>query len=356
MIDAAQQRAVVRRSGMRDVARAAGVSISTVANVLNNPAVVADATRARVEEAMAAVGFVRSGPARQLRGLPSRLVGSVTLDQANPFYAELNRGIEDRLDEAGCLVLACSTDIQPDKELRILRLLEEQSPRGIIVTPTGENLEQLEAIARRGTPVVLLDAPRGALDLCAVAVDHVAGGRLAGEHLLGLGHRHIAFVSATWDVPPVRDRLEGLRLALGEAGAQMPVEVRMEQGDLYRGTEEAVRALLALDPSPSAMVCLNDVAALALVRALERRGLRVPADVSVVGYDDVPFAAHVQPALTTVRRPIRDLGRIAAELLLAESTPTHRHEEQVFRPELVSRATTAPPSSLHSATSGRRRR
>jgi LacI family transcriptional regulator len=324
---------------MRDVARAAGVSISTVANVLNNPAVVADATRRRVESAMADVGFVRSGPARQLRGLPSRLVGSVTLDQANPFYAELNRGIEDRLDEAGCLVLACSTDVRPDKELRVLRLLEEQSPRGIIVTPSGENLAELQAIARRGTPVVLLDAPRGGLDLCAVAVDHVAGGRLAGEHLLGLGHLRIAFVSATWDVPPVRDRLEGLRQAMAERGAAAPIEVRMAPGDLFRGTEEAVVALLAIEAS--AVVCLNDIAAVAVVRALERRGVRVPADVSVVGYDDVPFAAHVRPALTTVRRPIRELGRAAADLLLAELVPTHRHEELVFAPELVARATTA---------------
>jgi LacI family transcriptional regulator len=326
---------------MRDVARAAGVSISTVANVLNNPAVVADATRQRVEAAMAAIGFVRSGPARQLRGFPSRLVGSVTLDQANPFYAELNRGIEDRLDEAGCLVLACSTDVRPDKELRILRLLEEQSPRGIIVTPTGENLEELEAIGRRGTPVVLLDASRGALDLCAVTVDHVSGGRLAGEHLLGLGHRCIAFLSAAWDVPPVRDRLAGLRHALTGSGAAPPIEVRMPPGDLFCGTESAVSALLALDPPPSAVVCLNDVAAVTLVRALERRGLRVPADVSVMGYDDVPFAAHVRPALTTIRRPIRDLGRAAADLLLAEGIPTHRHEELLFQPELMPRATTA---------------
>ncbi|GAA2342662.1 LacI family DNA-binding transcriptional regulator [Dactylosporangium salmoneum] len=328
---------------MRDVAQTAGVSVSTVANVLNNPAVVAPATRERVEEAMASLGFVRSGPARQLRGLPSRLVGSVTLDQANPFYAELNRGIEDRLDEAGCLVLACSTDIEPEKELRILRLLEEQSPRGIIVTPTGENLAELAAVSRRGTPVVLLDATRGDLDLCAVGVDHEAGGRLAGDHLLGLGHRRIAFLSAARDVAPVRARLSGLRAAVSGAGAPPLLEVRMALGDLFSGTEEAVSALLALDDPPSAIVCLNDIAAVAVVRALERRGVRVPGDVSVMGYDDVPFAAHVQPALTTIRRPIRELGRVAADLLLAEGVPTHRHQELIFPPDLVVRATTAPP-------------
>ncbi|MEV8514732.1 LacI family DNA-binding transcriptional regulator [Dactylosporangium sp. NPDC051484] len=328
---------------MRDVARAAEVSVSTVANVLNNPAVVAEGTRRRVEEAMASVGFVRSGPARQLRGMPSRLVGSVTLDQANPFYAELNRGIEDRLDEAGCLVLACSTDVQADKELRILRLLEEQSPRGIIVTPTGENLAEVGAISSRGTPVVLLDAPRGALDLCAVAVDHFAGGRLAGEHLIELGHRRIAFLSASWAGGPVRERRAGLGRALAEAGLEAPVEVHIAQEGFFGGTDAAVSDLLHCTDQPSAVVCMNDIAAVAVVRALRERGLCVPDDMSVLGYDDLPFAAHVQPPLTTVRQPIREMGRVAADLLLSEGAASHRHRELVFTPELMARATTAPP-------------
>ncbi|WP_432976937.1 LacI family DNA-binding transcriptional regulator [Dactylosporangium sp. CA-233914] len=324
------------RRGMREVASAAGVSVSTVANVLNNPAVVAEGTRRRVEAAMDSVGFVRSGPARQLRGLPSRLVGSVTLDQANPFYAELNRGIEDHLDDAGCMLLTCSTDLRADKELRLLRLLEEQSPRGVIITPTGEEPQRLTAVVARGTPVVLLDARQNSLDLCAVAVDHVLGGRLAGEHLVRLGHRRVAFVTAGPDIEPVRQRHDGLRQALGGP----PVEVRLAAAGFAEGTDAAVRALVEAADPPTAAVCVNDVVAVALIRGLQARGLRVPEDLSVVGYDDLPFAAHVRPALTTVRRPIRELGRIAAELLLDESAAGHRHRELVFAPELVTRATT----------------
>jgi LacI family transcriptional regulator len=327
---------------MRDVARAAGVSVSTVANVLNNPAVVAEPTRRRVEDAMETVAFVRSGPARQLRGLPSRLVGSVTLDQANPFYAELNRGIEDRLDEAGCMLLACSTDVRPDRELRILQLLEEQSPRGIVITPTGDNLAQLAAISRRGTPVVLLDAAQGALQLCAVGVDHVLGGALAGEHLVALGHRRIAFLSATSDVGPVLDRRAGLRRALAGAGVAAPVEVHIPSAGFFDGTDAAIASVLSLADPPTAVVCLNDIAAVAVIRALHGRGLRVPEDMSVVGYDDLPFVAHLHPPLTTVRRPIRHLGRVAADLLLGEGSPVHRHQEVVFDPELVVRSSTAP--------------
>jgi LacI family transcriptional regulator len=327
---------------MRDVAAAAGVSVSTVANVLNNPGVVAEATRRRVEAAMDSVGFVRSGPARQLRGLPSRLVGSVTLDQSNPFYAELNRGIEDHLDEAGCMLLACSTDLRPDKELRALQLLEEQSPRGIVITPTGAHPHRLTAVSQRGTPVVLLDARQDGADLCAAAVDHVSGGRLAGEHLLALGHRRVAFLSAGPDIEPVRERRDGLAQALAAAGAGPPIEVRAMEAGFSAGTDATVSALLHGAAPPSAVVCVNDIAALAVIRSLQARGLRVPGDMSVVGYDDLPFAAHVRPALTTIQRPIRHLGRVAAQLLLAEGAANHRHRELLFSPSLVVRATTGP--------------
>ncbi|GAA3451244.1 LacI family DNA-binding transcriptional regulator [Dactylosporangium matsuzakiense] len=325
---------------MRDVAAAAGVSVSTVANVLNNPGVVAVATRERVEAAMNRVGFVRSAAARQLRGLPSRLVGSITLDQGNPFYAELNRGIEDHLDEAGCMLLACSTDQRADRELRALQLLEEHSPRGVIITPTGANGQRLAAVSARGTPVVLLDARQDGADLCAAAVDHVLGGRLAGDHLLALGHRRVAFLTAGDDIAPVRERRAGLAAALEGAGAGPPVEVRAVEAGFSGGTDAAVSKLLAW--APSAVVCVNDIAALAVIRAVQARGLRVPGDLSVVGYDDLPFAAHVRPALTTVARPIRALGRVAAELLLAEGGGGHRHREAMFAPRLVVRATTAP--------------
>ncbi|WP_433208588.1 LacI family DNA-binding transcriptional regulator [Dactylosporangium sp. CS-047395] len=325
-----------RRRGMRDVAAAAGVSVSTVANVLNNPGVVAEPTRRRVEAAMDTVGFVRSGPARQLRGLPSRLVGSVTLDQGNPFYAELNRGIEDHLDGADCMLLACSTDLRPDKELRALHLLEEQSPRGVIVTPTGEDGSRFAAVSSRGTPVVLLDARRDGLDLCAVTVDHDLGGRLAGEHLTALGHRRVAFVTNGPDIDPVRERRAGLRRAL----AADPIEVRLAPGGFAEGTDAAVGALLSMADPPTAVACVNDVVALAVIRALQARGLSVPDDLSVVGYDDLPWAAHVRPALTTVQRPIRELGRVAAELLLSETATSHRHQELVFPPRLIVRSST----------------
>lgn len=343
----------LRRTSMREVARLAGVSVSTVANVLNRPRVVAEETRRRVEDAMVGLGYVRSGPARQLRGLPSPLVGSITLDVANPFYAELNRGIEDRLAEDGCLLLACSTDLNGTKEKRLLTLLEEQGVRGVIITPVDEDPSALVEIARRGTPVVLLDHPRGELDLCSVSVDSRTGGALAAEHLIGLGHRRLAFVRGTVKARPVLERRAGVRDALAAAGldpgrALLDVELTVQPPPLVEAANAAVAAILADPDPPTGIICINDSAALGVLGGLEQAGLRVPADISVVGYDDLPFASRLAPPLTTVDQPKYQMGQAAADLLLDESRRDgsgrgHTHREIRFSPSLVVRSSTAAP-------------
>jgi LacI family transcriptional regulator len=329
---------------MRDVARAAGVSIATVGNVLHRPELVASATRERVLMAMADVGFVASGPARQLRGVPSPLVGVVLLDVGNPFYAELTRGIEDRLAEAGCVVLACSTDVQADREARTLGVLEEQAVRGIILTPVDQRLRLVDRIADRGTPVVLLDHPMEDATHCGVSVDHHAGGRLAGEHLISLGHRRIAFLRGATPVRPVLDRLAGLAATLHQAGVDstaLTEYVLAPPADLG-AADAAMDRVMAGNRPPSAVICLNDITAVGVLRGLQRLGVAVPGEVSVVGYDDLPFAVQLAPALTTIRQPTRELGRLAAELLLSEAHPGHRHVQQLLTPTLVVRASTAP--------------
>ncbi len=337
-----------RRSSMREVALAAGVSVSTVANVLSRPSIVAPETRHRVEQAIRGVGYVRSGPARQLRGVPSPLVASVTLDLANAFYAELNRGIEDRLAEADCLILACSTDLDPAKERRILDLLEEQAVRGIVIAPADQDPAALLEVSRRGTPVVLIDHPRGRLDLCAVAVDDVLGGQLAAEHLLALGHRRIAYLGGVVDPDPVDDRRRGARVALAAAGldpdgALLDIRVPIHPPPLAEAAATAVQQILSARPTPTAALCLNDTAALGMLHGLDAAGVRVPEEFSVVGYDDLPFAARLAPALTTVDQPKYQLGHVAADLLLDEARPGHTHREIRFAPSLVVRSSTAPP-------------
>ncbi|MEO3756064.1 LacI family DNA-binding transcriptional regulator [Streptomyces sp. B6B3] len=158
---------------MRQVAAAAGVSMSTVSNVLNNPHRVLASTRRRVEEAMDQVGYVRNSAARQLRGARSRVIGCIMPNTANPFYAALARGMEDRLAEAGCVLIQCSTDAQSEREARYLQILQEQDVGGIMISPVSVGLERLLTVRGRGTPIVLLDRERDHTDLCAASVDNV---------------------------------------------------------------------------------------------------------------------------------------------------------------------------------------
>jgi LacI family transcriptional regulator len=331
---------------MREVARMAGVSVATVGNVLNNPNLVAPATRLKVEEVMLRMEFVRSGPARQLRGLPSNVVGVITLDLGNPFYAQIGRGIEDQLAEAGCITIGCSTDVQVDRERKTLAILEEQAVRGIIISPVDSDLSRITSISRRGMPVVLLDQPSGSTGLCAVAVDNVLGGRLVAEHLLGLGHRNLAFLNTAIAVTPVAERLHGLSQGLRDSGVDPKsalLEIGLRPPRIVAEARAAVDRIVGEARRPTAIVCLNDLSVLGVLQGLQRHRLRVPDDVSVVGYDDLPFAAWLSPPLTTVRQPTYRLGRTAAELLLDEARADHQHREVRFAPELIVRGSTGPP-------------
>jgi LacI family transcriptional regulator len=330
------------------VATAAGVSTSTVSNVLNNPEIVATSTRRRVEDAMSEVGYVRNGAARQLRGAPSTIAGCLLLDTANPFFAEVSRGIEDRLTEAGCLLIVGSTDVRAAQENNYLRMMEELGVRGILVNPASSRLDRLVQLSERGTPVVLVDHPQAGADLCAVAVDDVHGGGVAADHLLALGHRRIAFLGSKAGIRSLRDRAEGIRRAITRAGFDVSstlVEIPVPEPCTVEVSDSVVDQVLAVSPRPTAVICFNDVVALGQLRGLRRHGIAVPEQMSVIGYDDVQFAEQLSPALTTVRQPKYHLGRAAAELLLAEHRPGHQHQEIRFTPELVVRASTAPPAT-----------
>jgi LacI family transcriptional regulator len=328
-----------RRTRIRDVAEAAGVSVGTVSNALNNPEMVAEATRLRVEDAVRRLGFVRNASARQLRAGRSSVVGVIVLDVGNPFFTEVARGIEDRLAEDNCVLMLCSSDERPEKEMRYLRLLEEQGVRGMLVVPVQSDLDMLDEVRHRGTPVVLLDRTSARLDVCSAAVDDVRGGELAAAHLLSLGHRRLGFVNGSTAIRQCADRREGVRKALRSAGldpTESLVEVTVSTLNADGG-EAALDQIMQDGQPPSAVACVNDLTALGVLRGLRRRGLRAPDDMAVVGYDDVEFAAMLATPLSSVRQPKYQLGRAAADLMLAEEHPDHEHRQILFQPELVVR-------------------
>lgn len=333
-----------RSAGVKDVAAAAGVSVGTVSNVLNRPQMVREPTRARVEQAMKDLGFVRNESARQLRAGRSSIIAYVMLDATNPFFTDVGQGIEDAAEDSDVSLFLCNSDNRLDRELGYLNRLQEQRVQGILITPTDPSHEMLEELPRHGIPLVLVDRVREGSTLCSVAVDDRRGGELAVEHLLDLGHERIAFVGGPSSIGQVGERLEGARAAMAAAGrAEADLVVISIAGLTVAEGRSAGERIAGMPRSqrPSAAFCANDLVALGLLQQCVAFGIRVPEDLAIVGYDDIDFAAAAAVPLTSVRQPRRELGRTAGQLLLDEAVnPDHEHQHVLFTPELVARAST----------------
>ncbi|MET8464482.1 LacI family DNA-binding transcriptional regulator [Micromonospora zamorensis] len=335
-------------ANIKEVARHAGVSLGTVSNVLNRPDTVAPATRQRVLDAISTLGYVRNDSARQLRAGRSRTVAIVVLDVANPFFTDVVRGAEQAIEGAGAMLVVCNSGEDSARERRHLELLEEQRVRGVLITPVGHGPQPiLDRLIERGIPVVLVDRGTGRANLCSVAVDDVLGGRLAMDHLLDQGHQRIAYLGGPLTIAQVADRHAGAAAALRDRGSTADLRVAMTTSLTVAAGRRAAEELLALPvrKRPTAVFCANDLIALGVLQELTARGVRVPIDVAIVGYDDIEFAGAAAVPLSSVRQPRDQLGRAAAELLLeeAESGDTHRHRHVVFQPELVVRRSSDQP-------------
>jgi LacI family transcriptional regulator len=335
--------------GVKDVAAAAGVSLGTVSNVLNRPDVVSADTRARVERVIAELGFVRNESARQLRAGRSRTIAYVVLDAANPFFTDVAQGVEQVADAADLSVFTCNSNNQADREAAYLSRLEQMRVHGVLVTPVDPDHPALQELARRGTPVVLVDRVGSRGTHCAVAVDDVLGGALAARHLLDAGHDRLAFVGGPDNLGQVADRRRGALQALLEAGVpgNRLTDVPTSALTVAEGRSAGEQlARLRAPRRPTAVVCANDLLALGLLQQCVTLGISVPDDLAIVGYDDIEFAAAAAVPLTSVRQPRQQLGATAAELLLDEaSKPSHEHSRVLFVPELVVRESTAGTST-----------
>lgn len=327
---------------VKDVAAAAGVSLGTVSNVLNRPEVVTETTRLRVERAMRQLGFVRNESARQLRSGSSRTLTYVVLDARNPFFTDVAQGADEAAATADLALFLAHSANDPARERTILGLLQQQRVQGVLITPCDPDAEVLDAVARQGIPLVVVDRVRRDGAFCSVAVDDAFGGRLAAEHLLDLGHRRIALVGGPPSVGQVAERWSGARSVIDAAedasvvvldGAGMTVADGRRAGERLAGIPSARR--------PTAAFCANDLIALGLLQHATTVGWSIPGDLAIVGYDDIEFAGAAAVPLTSVRQPRAELGRRAAELVIAEANdPDHVHEQVVFTPELVARAST----------------
>ncbi|MEU4233112.1 substrate-binding domain-containing protein [Nonomuraea sp. NPDC026600] len=350
-------------TNIKEVAQRARVSVGTVSNVLNRPEIVSPATRERVFDAIRELGFVRNEVARHLRVGRSRTVGLIVLDVANPFFADVAQGADTLADEHDTMVVLCNSAADPARELRHLYQLEQQRVMGILITPVDAGNPRLAELAARGTPVVLVDSAATGLQ-CSVAVDDRLGGHIAGSHLIERGHRKILFVGGPQSIKQVADRHAGFTSAVTEAGDTEPgggvdpgggmgpgggvelVAWFMPALSVANGRSAGERvAALPSGERPTAAFCANDLLALGFLQAMAARGLRVPDDMAIVGYDDIDFAAAATVPLSSVRQPRELLGRTAIDLLLEEvaEPELHRHRQVIFQPDLVVRQS----SDLH---------
>jgi LacI family transcriptional regulator len=325
---------------LRDVAKAAKVSVGTVSNVLNRPEVVAPKTLARVQGTINDLGFVPNGFARHLRSGHSRTLGLIVPDVANPFFTEVARGVEDAASKRDYAVFLCNSDESASKEDRYINVLIEQQVRGVLITPTDVKSDRLDAMRDRGIAVALVDREIKGRKQCSVSVDDVHGGQLGIEYLTGLGHTEIAWVCGPESIPQVADRGAGVAKAAKFAGAKVET-VRVSLMNTTHG-EDAAKKILALQTIPTAIFCANDLLALGVMRTLRENKFKVPEQISVLGYDDIEFAASAAVPLSSISQPAYQMGVTAADLLLNECEEAEKHEHQQirFQPQLVERAST----------------
>ncbi|MGZ8662126.1 MAG: LacI family DNA-binding transcriptional regulator [Actinomycetota bacterium] len=332
-----------------DVAKAAGVSVSTAARVLSGTGYAAEDTRRLVLEAARELGYVPNQIARSLRTNRTQMVGLLIGDVENSFYSVIAKNVESVAKDAGYHVVLCNSDDEPGIEREYLMLLEGMRVDALIVTPTSKNRRYLARLMEKDIVIVQVDRRVEGLQADTILVDNEAGAVSAVTHLIEAGHTRVGILTGDLEVSTASQRLAGYQRALREHG--IPIrDALIKSGSFHRdhAIEDATDLIRA---RPTAIFAANNILAEATLIALDQQGLRVPRDVSVAAFDDVQWMSMVEPAVTTVRQPVADMARSAAELALRRLREGHegRPSTIVFRTELIERASVAAARKVKTA-------
>lgn len=342
-----------RRVGLREVAAAAGVSVTTVSHILNRVEGkrVSAETRQRVLQAADELGYVPNGLARGLRLRRSQTVGLVSDEIATtPFAGRIILGAQEAAARHGMVLLLVNTGGDPELERKSIEMLLQRQVDGVLYAAMYHRVVELPE-QLRSVPTVLLDARSENRSVPSVVPDEAHGGYVAVRELLDHGHRGIGFLTNVDDIPATRGRLEGYRRALAEAGiAEDPALITAEQSD-SAGGYRAARRLLTADPRPTALFCFNDRMAMGVYRAAAELGLSIPADLSVVGFDNQELICEgIHPELTTIALPHYEMGARAIAQLLGILEPQDGAAapvtQEILPCPLVRRASVASPPGL----------
>jgi DNA-binding LacI/PurR family transcriptional regulator len=307
------------RVSIKDIAKAAGVSHSTVSRSLSDSSLVNPETRERIQRLAREMGYTPDAAARSLVMGRSRTVGVVVTTIADPFIAEVTQGIESTAFDHGYTVILASSNSDPSREIASVEMLRSKRVDGVIVTSSRVGALYQEHLERIGVPVVLINnhSEQSGRYTFSITVDNQHGGYLAAQHLIRLGHRRIAYITAQVNHSSNVGRLAGYQQALSEAGIQFDPALVVVGNGRVDGAEQVWPSLAALTDPPTAVFCYNDMTAIGLLRVVRQAGITVPQGLSIVGFDDIPFASYVSPSLTTIAQPKFEMGQWATQMALS---------------------------------------
>jgi DNA-binding LacI/PurR family transcriptional regulator len=331
----------LRQPSIKDIARLARVSHPTVSRALQNSPLVNPQTAAKIRKIADEAGYRASAVARGLVTRRTRTIGLVVTTVADPFASEVVCGVEQTANDHDYSVFLADSNADPVREKKVVQSLAERRVDGIIVTSSRVGALYLPLLKEMMVPIVLVNDQYPGAFVHSVMIANFEGMRAAAEHLIGLGHRRIAYLGDQFGYQSDVERLAGYRAALDAAEIrEMPELVARGDGKAEAATE-AMEKLLALAEPPTAVCCYNDMTALGAMRQIRAHGLRVPDDISVAGFDDLFFASYLQPPLTTVRQPMRRMGKLAMESLFTLMSGAESVVQIKVETELIVRESTA---------------
>ncbi|MGH9354109.1 MAG: LacI family DNA-binding transcriptional regulator [Terriglobia bacterium] len=330
-------------TSIKDIARMASVSHSTVSRALQNSSLVNRKTAEKIQRIARQSGYRVSAVARGLVTQKTRTVGVVVTAIADPFVSEVVSGIEEAANRHGYSVFLAQSNAEPDREIKVVHSFAERRVDGIVVTSSRVGSLHLQLLSKMKVPIVLVNNQHPGEAVHSVMIQNVEASRQVTQHLIRLGHRRIAYIGDRFGYQSDTERLAGYREALEQASLTFLEELAVQGDGKPEGGMAAMRVLLGLAQPPTAVFCYNDMTALGALRCLHSDGLRVPQDISLVGFDDLFIASYTQPPLTTVRQPRRQMGLLAMEILLKLMSGQDSADTTEVPAELIVRESTAPP-------------
>jgi DNA-binding LacI/PurR family transcriptional regulator len=328
-----------------DLAKELNLSTATISRALSRPEIVAPQTRTRVLDAVRRSGYQMNGIARSLRTQSTRTIGIIVSDICNPFFSAIVKAVEDVARTNGYTVLICNADEDGRNEEVAMRLFIERQVSGVIRCSAGGNSSLLEALRQKSIHLIDLDRQSGPPNIDTVILDNALGASLGTRHLVELGHKRIAIVSGPLHLSNARDRLEGFRKTLRAARVSIPRNY-IEFGDFREASGyQAAERLLSLPCPPTAIFVANNEMMAGTLLAVRLRKVKVPRELSLVGFDDARWARYLEPPLTVVSQPAELMGQKAAQLLLTRLHGRTTPQTIVFEPELIVRRSSAQPKN-----------